>query len=149
MQSLFFKNVTGLRYATLLKKRLWYRCFPVNFAKFLRTSFAQNTSGQLLLCTTASETSNTKYLELKLKEDQKFKKRICQVNVLSILTNENHFPKTISQWELDYGLFTIYRDLPNLPNFLNEKEVSYLPWQNMYPNSETTCHVKLKFFLWT
>ena len=23
----------------LLKKRLWYRCFPVNFAKFLRTPF--------------------------------------------------------------------------------------------------------------
>ena len=27
------------------KKRLWHRCFPVNFAKFLRTSFSQNTSG--------------------------------------------------------------------------------------------------------
>ena len=25
--------------ATLLKKRLWHRCFPVNFAKFLRTPF--------------------------------------------------------------------------------------------------------------
>ena len=25
--------------ATLLKKRLWHRCFPLNFAKFLRTSF--------------------------------------------------------------------------------------------------------------
>ena len=23
--------------ATLLKKRLWHRCFPVNFVKFLRT----------------------------------------------------------------------------------------------------------------
>ena len=32
-----------------LKKRLWRRCFPVNFAKFLiRTPFLQNTSGQLL-----------------------------------------------------------------------------------------------------
>ena len=30
--------VTGLRSATLLKKRLWHRCFPVIFAKFLRTS---------------------------------------------------------------------------------------------------------------
>ena len=26
-----------LRPATLLKKRLWHRCFPVNFVKFLRT----------------------------------------------------------------------------------------------------------------
>ena len=35
--------------ATLLKKRLWHRCFSVNFAKFLRTPFLQNTSGRLLL----------------------------------------------------------------------------------------------------
>ena len=34
--------------ATLLKKRLWHRCSPVNFAKFLRTRFSQNTSGRLL-----------------------------------------------------------------------------------------------------
>ena len=36
-QSLFFNKVAGLRPATLLKKRLWHRCFPVNFATFLRT----------------------------------------------------------------------------------------------------------------
>ena len=30
---------SSLRPATLLKKRLWHRCFPVNFAKFLRTTF--------------------------------------------------------------------------------------------------------------
>ena len=34
---------------SLLKKRLWRRCFPVNFAKFLRAPFLQNTSGWLLL----------------------------------------------------------------------------------------------------
>ena len=33
----------------LLKKRLWHRCFPVNFEKFLRTSFLQSTSGRVLL----------------------------------------------------------------------------------------------------
>ena len=38
-QSLFFNKVAGLRSATLLKKRLWHRCFPVKFAKFLRTPF--------------------------------------------------------------------------------------------------------------
>ena len=48
-QSLFFNKVAGLRLATLLKKRLWHRCFPVNFAKFLRTPFLQNTSRRLLL----------------------------------------------------------------------------------------------------
>ena len=36
----------SLRPATLLKKRL---CFPVNFPKFPRTPFSQNTSGRLLL----------------------------------------------------------------------------------------------------
>ena len=35
--------------ATLLKKRLLNRCFPVNFAKFLTTLFLQNTPGRLLL----------------------------------------------------------------------------------------------------
>ena len=34
---------------TLLKERPWHRCFPVNFAKFLRTPFSLNTSGRLLL----------------------------------------------------------------------------------------------------
>ena len=28
---------------------LWHRCFPVKFAKFLRTSFLQNTSGDRLV----------------------------------------------------------------------------------------------------
>ena len=37
--SLFFK----------MKKRLQHRCFAVNFAKFLRTPFLQNTSGRLHL----------------------------------------------------------------------------------------------------
>ena len=45
-QSLFF---AGLRPVTLLKKRLWHRCFPVKFAKFLRTPFSRNISGRLLL----------------------------------------------------------------------------------------------------
>ena len=31
----------GLRPATLLKKRLWHRCFPVNFAKFLKALFCR------------------------------------------------------------------------------------------------------------
>ena len=48
-QSLFFNKVAGLKPATLLKKRLLHRCFPVNFANFLRTLFLQNTSGRLLL----------------------------------------------------------------------------------------------------
>ena len=38
-----------LRPATLLKKRLWHKCFPVNFVKFLRRSFLQSTSGGVVL----------------------------------------------------------------------------------------------------
>ena len=42
---------------SFLKKILWYRCFPVNFVKFLRTPFLQNTSGRRLLrCKTNSNT---------------------------------------------------------------------------------------------
>ena len=38
-----------LQPATLLKYRLWHRCFPVDFGKFLRTPFLQNTSWWVLL----------------------------------------------------------------------------------------------------
>ena len=34
-QSSFFNKVAGLRSATLLKKRLCHKCFPVNFVKLL------------------------------------------------------------------------------------------------------------------
>ena len=46
-----FAKFTGkhLMSATLLKKRLWHRCFPVNFAKFLRIPFLQKTYWRLLL----------------------------------------------------------------------------------------------------
>ena len=37
-QGLFF-NKKRLRPVTLIKKRLCHRCFPVNFAKFIRTIF--------------------------------------------------------------------------------------------------------------
>ena len=39
----------SIRSATLLKKRLQHRCFPVNFEKFLRASFLQNTAGRMPL----------------------------------------------------------------------------------------------------
>ena len=47
----------------------------------------------------------------------------------------------------------IYRELLSpttiLRVHLNSKDVFYLSWQNTYPNSKTTCHIKLKFFLRT
>ena len=44
-QTLFFNKIADLRSATLLKKRFWCRCFPVNFAKFLRTPFCRTPPG--------------------------------------------------------------------------------------------------------
>ena len=53
-QRFFFDKVAFLtklqaRPATLLRKSLWHRCLTVNFTKFLRTPFLQNTSRRLLL----------------------------------------------------------------------------------------------------
>ena len=48
-QSLFFNKVGGLSPAILLKKILWNRCFPVNFAKFQRTAFLTEHFWWLLL----------------------------------------------------------------------------------------------------
>ena len=36
-RSLFFNKIAGLGPATLLKRRLWHRCFSMNFEKFQRT----------------------------------------------------------------------------------------------------------------
>ena len=51
--------------ATLLKKRLWRRCFPVNVKKFQRTPFLQNTSGRLLLKISFKEKKSSIERELK------------------------------------------------------------------------------------
>ena len=57
-QKLFFNKIAGLRHAASVKKSLCHGCFPVNFPRFLRTPFLQNTSGRLLL-------SNTYKIQLK------------------------------------------------------------------------------------
>ena len=47
----------------------------------------------------------------------------------------------------------ICRELLSLTNFLrvhsSSNVVSYLFWQNTYPNLKSTCQIKLKSFLWT
>ena len=62
-QSLVFNKVAGLKPATLLKKRLWRRCFPVNFMKFLRTPFFTEHPRWLLLNEGKSEIQKFDYLE--------------------------------------------------------------------------------------
>ena len=47
---LFFISLNlGKAKKNLLKKRIWHRCLPVSFTKFLRTPFLQKTAGRLLL----------------------------------------------------------------------------------------------------
>ena len=57
---------SSLRPANLLEKRLWHRYFPVNFKKFLRASFLQNTSGRLLLMIESQTSPESKARKLKL-----------------------------------------------------------------------------------
>ena len=71
-QDLFLNKVAGLRPTTLLKKRLWHRCFSVNFKKFLRTPFLTAHLQWLLLshvapaCEYNLETFNKKILKQRL-----------------------------------------------------------------------------------
>ena len=101
-QSPFLNKIAGLRSAFLLKKRLRHRCFPVNFAKFLRTPFAQNTSGLLLLWTTVSETSNTKYLELIKRRSKVQEKNMSCERALNFdqwkTFSENYKPMRVWLW---------------------------------------------------
>ena len=39
------RNFAKFKACNFIKKKLWHRCFSVNFAKILRTPFLQNTSG--------------------------------------------------------------------------------------------------------
>ena len=45
---IIFNKIAGLR--LFLKRRLWHRCFPVNFVKFLKTLFLKNTSSCFDMC---------------------------------------------------------------------------------------------------
>ena len=57
----------NLKPATLLKKEFWHRCFPVNFAKFLRTPFFTEHLWWLLLRALSFKTVNWKLRLLKAK----------------------------------------------------------------------------------
>ena len=59
-----------------IKKRVRHRCFPVNFAKFLRTSFLQNTSVWLLLALGVKKVKRAIFI-LKI-----YQVRLEQVNLL-------------------------------------------------------------------
>ena len=82
-QSLLFNKVAGLRSATLLKKRLWQKCFPLNFAKFLGTPFLQNTSWRLLLVVYRTQYNSLKCTRSSCEN--------CSYNSKNVLFNSNWF----------------------------------------------------------
>ena len=49
-QSLFLIKLQASRPATLIKTRLWHRCFPVNFAKFPRNFFLKKNTSDGCFC---------------------------------------------------------------------------------------------------
>ena len=82
MPESLFNKVASLSPATLLKKRLWHRCFPVNFSKFLRTPFYRTTLGAASINDlkelidsfprdSPHETFTTKQIKYKLQEQLK------------------------------------------------------------------------------
>ena len=77
----FFNKVAGLRSATLLKKRLWQKCFPLNFAKFLGTPFLQNTSWRLLLVVYRTQYNSLKCTRSSCEN--------CSYNSKNVLFNSN------------------------------------------------------------
>ena len=58
-QRLFFNKTAHHRPATLFKKSLWHRCFPVNFANFLRITFFREHFRWQLLFSQRSRTQLT------------------------------------------------------------------------------------------
>ena len=83
-QSLFLIKLQASS-CNFIKKRLWQRCFLVNFVKFLRMAFLQNSFGRLLL-----KTSIYKYLQFWIPAIQ------------------NHIGKAVKQkcWEITWIFLT-------------------------------------------
>ena len=61
-QSFFFNKVEACNF---VKKETWHSCFPVHFAKFLRTPSLQSTSGRLLLNVAMNNPNMTFFATLK------------------------------------------------------------------------------------
>ena len=76
----------SLRPATLLKKGLWHRCFLENFAKFLKTTFLQNTTDYFWIGQPFERNLNLQYKNLSsghilvLRECYIFKQKLLKMS---------------------------------------------------------------------
>ena len=99
-QSLFFNKVAGLRYVTLLKKRLWHRCFPVNFVKRLRTPILKNFCERLVLVSGRTTTQKLSSRDLLL--------LTCLVYInISIASSFSFFSSKLTKGKL-YGELRLF-----------------------------------------
>ena len=94
-----------------LKKRLWHRCIPVNFAKSLRTLFLQNTSGRLLLCFMAF--SDWEFLQ------QRFKNICCsKINCGKHYRLSKYFIKFSRTLSRTTKAIATFKEITNCKKFL-------------------------------
>ena len=96
-QSLFFNKVTCLGPANTSIKKLWHRCFPVNFVKFLRTPFLQDTSGQLLV--NFFEVSDTAWLHTVPAINERVKTH-SSLTKISIFSTVHPFTPTVAKKQI-------------------------------------------------
>ena len=118
----------------LKKKRLWHRNFLMNFVKFLRTPFLQNTSARLLLNVFRSEEKVKTSIEIFLRKTQHsveglFQSCSCQF-WLTIFSNNrwthiNWFSSQLQSWNC-YEI-TINR-ISNIDQF----QMRQHNWNNFY-----------------
>ena len=82
-----------LRPATFLRRRLWHRCFSVNFAKFLATPFFMEYFQWLLLYVDNIE------VNLILRENNTFSNfSLCHWNLSSMAAHDRNISTNFSLW---------------------------------------------------
>ena len=91
-QSLFFY---------LIKKRLWHRCFPVNFAKFLRTLFLKEHLRWLLLRLAHLIPSTVEYFAIRFRTITLKRYLLAQTKLESL-----RFNTKIHNWCHSWGFST-------------------------------------------
>ena len=114
-QSPFFNNVVGWRPASLFLKKIRHMCFPVNFAKFLKAPFWQNSSVRLqwwkptAIALAGNKASLSSFGQLFLQQQIIFNSSTLSFK-LFLTVSGNHACKDHSQFSLCYiGIWTVPR----------------------------------------
>ena len=97
-QSLLFNKVAGLRTVTLLKKRFWYRRFPVNFSKFLKApSIIEHLRWLLLKTPVSHPIFREELVDLQLYYSRTFSQEFSNICVPNILRHVNIITAELGQ----------------------------------------------------